>query len=123
MPHASPLRRAHSLDGSTPIPAPGPVPPASVRVLVADVPDLDEMVADGARRAAELGRAVELVEPPVPEGDHAAMARSNRQMDHAVQVARAAAPGTPVRIARPLAIPHARSPYASRRPDRTRETA
>lgn len=104
----------------TPRPATAPAPPASVRVLVADVPDLDELVADATRRAAALEQAVELVEPPVPDDDHGARALLDQRMDRALQVARTSAPGTPVRIARRPAVPHPRSPYADRP---TRESA
>ena len=88
--------------------APAPGPPDPVRVVVEDVPELDDRVREAARRAHESDRAVELVEPVVDEGDHAARARVIRRMDEALTVARRAAPGVEVRVGAPIELPHPR---------------
>ena len=46
--------------------APAPRPFDSVRVVVEDVPELDDMVREAAHRALESDRALELVERPCP---------------------------------------------------------
>ena len=89
--------------------APAPHPPGPVRVVVEDVPELAERVRVAARRAHASARAVELVEPPVPECDHAARARVIRRMDEALGVARRAAPGVEVRVGAPIELPRPRS--------------
>lgn len=90
--------------------APAPRPPDPVRVVVEDVPELGDRVREAACRAHESGRAVELVEPVVAEGDHAARARLIRCMDEALTVARRAAPGVEIRVGVPIELPHPRGP-------------
>lgn len=89
--------------------APAPRPPDPVRVLVEDVPGLEDRVGEAARRAHESGCAVELVETAVAEDDHAAKARMIRRMDEALTVARRAAPGVEIRVGAPR-LPHPRGP-------------
>ena len=48
----------------------------SVRVVVDDVPELDEAVRQAARRASALDCVLELVESPTGGDDHAARANS-----------------------------------------------
>lgn len=88
--------------------APAPRPPDPVRVVVEDVPELEERVREAARRAHESARAVELVEPAVAEDDHAARARMIRRMDEALAVARRAAPGVEIRVGGPIELPRPR---------------
>lgn len=89
--------------------APVPRPPDTVRVMVEDVPELDDRVRTAARRALESHRSVELVEPAVDPCDHAARARVIRCMDEALEAARSAAPGVDVRVGRAIALPRPRS--------------
>ena len=88
--------------------APAPRPPDVVRVVVDDVPEIVDLVREAARRALGSDCAVELVEPAVPEGDHAARARMIRRMDEALEVARRAAPGVQVRVGVPIELPRPR---------------
>ncbi|MCW2739278.1 hypothetical protein [Nocardioides sp.] len=88
--------------------APVPRPPATVRVLVEDVPELQERVHEAACRARDSGCAVELVEGVVGEHDHPARARMIRCMDAALEVARHAAPGVDVRVGVPIELPRPR---------------
>ena len=88
--------------------ATAPHPPHTVRVVVDDVPELDDLVEEAARRALASDCALELVEPPVSECDHAARARVIRRMDEALDVARRTAPGVPVRVGAPIALPRPR---------------
>ena len=90
--------------------APAPRPPDCVRVVVDDVPELDDLVREAARRALLSDRAVELVEPAVPESDHAARARMIRLMDEALEVARREAPGVQIRVGNPIELPRPRHP-------------
>jgi hypothetical protein len=90
--------------------APAARRPDSVRVVVDDVPELDDLVREAARRAHGSDRAVELVEPAVPECDHAARARMIRLMDEALEVARTAAPGVQIRVGSPIELPQPRHP-------------
>ena len=90
--------------------APAPRPPDCVRVVVDDVPELDDLVREAARRALHSDRAIELVEPVVPETDHAARARMIRLMDEALEVARREAPGVQVRVGNPIELPRPRRP-------------
>ena len=83
-------------------------PTPSVRVVVDDVPELDELVQDAARRALASDRPLELVEPAVPASDHVARARVIRRMDEALDVARRTAPGVPVRVGSPIELPRPR---------------
>lgn len=87
---------------------PAPSPPDPVRVVVEDVPDLEDRVRDAARRAQESDRAVELVEPVVADSDHEARALMIRRMDEALAVARRAAPGVEIRVGLPIALPRPR---------------
>ena len=87
-----------------------PRPPDCVRVVVDDVPELDDLVREAARRALHSDRAIELVEPAVPEADHAARARMIRLMDEALEVARREAPGVQVRVGNPIELPRPRRP-------------
>ena len=87
---------------------PGPSPPDPVRVVIEDVPDLEDRVRDAARRAHDSDRAVELVEPVVAESDHAARALMIRRMDEALAVARRAAPGVEIRVGLPVTLPRPR---------------
>lgn len=87
---------------------PVPRPPDRVRVVVEDVPDLEERIAEAARRARESGRAVELVEADVGEHDHAARAGMIQRMDEALATARRAAPGVDVRVGVPIELPRPR---------------
>ena len=80
-------------------------PSDPVRVVVEDVPGLDDRVREAARRAFESRRPVELVEAAVDADNHAARARVIRCMDEALLVARRAAPGVPVRVAIELPQP------------------
>lgn len=89
--------------------APAPSPPDPVRVVVEDVPGLEDRVSEAARRAHESGCAVELVEPVVAENDHADRARMIRRMDEALAVARRAAPGVEIRVGGPK-LPDPRDP-------------
>jgi hypothetical protein len=83
----------------------------SVRVVVDDVPELDEAVRQAARRASALDCVLELVESPTGGDDHAARARVIRCMDEALEVARRTAPGVPVRVGAPIELPgHAPRP-------------
>lgn len=88
--------------------APAHRPPDPVRVVVEDVPELEDRVRDAARRAQRSERAVELVEPVVAEDDHAAKALAIRRMDEALAVARRAAPGVEIRVGTPIALPRPR---------------
>ncbi len=88
--------------------APAPRPFDSVRVVVEDVPELDDMVREAAHRALESDRALELVESAVPPRDHAARARVIRCMDEALDVARRTAPGVRVRVGAPIELPRPR---------------
>lgn len=88
---------------------PVPSPPPTVRVVVEDVPELDERVSEAARRARDLGLAVELVQRGAAEGDHAAQACLIRCMDEALATARRAAPGVEVRVGGPIELPRPRS--------------
>ena len=90
--------------------APAARPHDPVRVVVDDVPELDDLVREAARRARDSDRAVELVEPAVPECDHAARARMIRLMDEALEVARREAPGVQVRVGVPIELPRPRHP-------------
>lgn len=90
--------------------APAPRPPDTVRVVVDDVPGISERVRAAARRAMASDRVLELVEPAVPECDHAARARVIRRMDEALDVARRVAPGLPVRVGVPPEPPSPRRP-------------
>lgn len=81
-----------------------------VRVVVDDVPELDDLVREAARRALDSDRVVELVEPPVPACDHAARARMIRLMDEALEVARHAAPGVQIRVGAAIELPRPRHP-------------
>ena len=87
---------------------PAPRPFDSVRVVVEDVPELDDMVREAAHRALESDRALELVESAVPPRDHAARARVIRCMDEALDVARRTAPGVRVRVGAPIELPRPR---------------
>ena len=87
---------------------PGPRRPGPVRVVVEDVPDLEDRVQEAARRARDSARPVELVEAGVAEGEHAARARICRRMDEALEVARSAAPGVQVRVGFPIELPRPR---------------
>lgn len=98
-------------------PAPRPPGPEPVRVVVEDVGDLDRRVRVAARQARDDHRAVELVEPHVPEDDHAARADLARRMDAALSVAREAAPGVEVRVG-PVEVPRPRQVATSARKDR-----
>lgn len=88
--------------------APAPRSPDPVRVVVEDVPAIEERVKEAARRAQESHTAVELVEPFVAENDHAARARMIRRMDAALAVARRAAPGVEIRVGGPIELPRPR---------------
>lgn len=88
---------------------PVPRPPDTVRVVVEDVPDLEERVRTAARRARETDRSVELVQAGVDTDDHAARARLIRCMDEALATARRAAPGLDIRVGAPIDIPHPRA--------------
>ena len=88
--------------------ATAPRPPDPVRVLIEDVPDLAERVQVAARQARASARAVELVEPVVPERDHVARAGVIRRMDEALDVARRAAPGLEIRVGGPIELPRPR---------------
>lgn len=88
---------------------PRPPPPPTVRVVVEDVPDLDERVSEAACRARDLGLAVELVQRGAAEGDHEAQACLIRCMDEALAVARRAAPGVDVRVGLPVELPRPRT--------------
>ena len=85
--------------------APGVRPSDTVRVVVEDVPELDDRVREAARRAYASHRPVELVEAAVDADNHAARARVIRCMDEALLVARRAAPGVAVRVAIELPQP------------------
>ncbi len=87
---------------------PAPRPPDPVRVVVEDVPELEDRVTEAARRAHESGRPVELVEPVVAENDHPARARMIRRMDVALAAARRAAPGVEIRVGLPIDLPRHR---------------
>ena len=89
--------------------APAPRPPDCIRVVVEDVPELEDRVREAARRAHESDRAIELVEPVVAERDHAARARMIRCMDEALAVARRAAPGVEIRVGVPIDVPRPRT--------------
>ncbi|MCY7399853.1 MAG: hypothetical protein LH477_02625 [Nocardioides sp.] len=88
--------------------APAPRPPDPVRVVVEDVPEIEDRVREAARRAHESDRAMELVEPVVAETDHAARAQMIRHMDEALAVARLAAPGLEIRVGVPIELPRPR---------------
>lgn len=88
---------------------PAPRPPDTVRVVVEDVPDLDDRVRKAARHARATHRAVELVEAGVPERDHQARALMIRRMDEALEVARHAAPGVDIRVGAPVELPRPRN--------------
>jgi len=88
---------------------PVPRPPDTVRVVVEDVPDIEERVHRAARRAHETHRAVELVPARVVEGDHAARARMSRCMDEALAAARRASPGVDIRVGVPIELPRPRN--------------
>lgn len=79
-----------------------------VRVVIEEVPDLEERVRAAARRAHESDRAVELVELIVAHNDHAARALTIQLMDEALAVARRAAPGVEIRVGVPVTIPRPR---------------
>ena len=87
---------------------PNPSGPDPVRVVIEDVPDLEDRVREAARRAHESDRALEFVEPIVAESDHAARALMIRHMDEALAVARRAAPGVEIRVGAPVALPRPR---------------
>lgn len=89
--------------------APAPRPPDPVRVVVEDVPGLEDRVSEAARRAHASGCAVELVETAVAEDDHEARARLIRRLDEALTVARRAAPGVEIRVGNPT-LPRPRHP-------------
>ena len=82
--------------------------PHAVRVVVDDVPELDDLVEEAALRALESDRVLELVEGAVPESDHAARARLIRCMDEALGVARRTAPGVLVRVGGAIELPRPR---------------
>ena len=88
---------------------PVPRPPDTVRVVVEDVPDLEERVSEAARRARDSGRAVELVQTVVAEDDHEARACLIRCMDEALTAARRAVPGVDVRVGAPIQLPRQRA--------------
>ena len=88
--------------------APPPRPPDPVRVVIEDVPEIQDRVRQAARRARASDRAVELVEPVVAECDHPARSRMLRRMDDALAVARRAAPGVEVRVGQPIELPRPR---------------
>lgn len=88
---------------------PVPPPPDTVRVVVEDVPDIEQRVIEAARRARDSGRAVELVEGRVAEGDHEARACVIRCMDEALVTARRAAPGVDIRVGTPTGLPRPRA--------------
>ena len=85
--------------------APATRPPDPVRIVVEDVPGIEDRVSEAARRARDSGCAVELVESTVAENDHAARARMIRRMDEALAVARRAAPGVEIRVGAPIELP------------------
>jgi len=87
---------------------PAPRPPDPVRVVVEDVPAIEERVKEAAQRAHESHAAIELVEPFVAESDHAARARMIRRMDAALAVARRAAPGVEIRVGVAIELPRPR---------------
>lgn len=87
---------------------PVPRPADAVRIVVEDVPDLDERIRAVARRAHETHRSVELVEPVVAACDHEARARMIRRMDEALALARRTAPGIDVRVGVPIELPRPR---------------
>lgn len=87
---------------------PVPRPPDTVRVVVEDVPDIEERVRTAARRAREVHRSLELVQRGVARDDHAARACLIRRMDEALAVARQAAPGLDIRVGVPIELPRAR---------------
>lgn len=88
--------------------APAPCPPDPVRVVVEDVPEIEDRVRAAVRRAHESDRAVELVEPVVAERDHAARAQMIRRMDEALALARRTAPGVEIRVGVPIELPRPR---------------
>lgn len=88
---------------------PAPRPPDVVRVVVEDVPELDDRVREAALHAEATHRAVELVEAGVAECDHEARARMLRCMDEALAVARHEAPGVDIRVGVPIELPSPRS--------------
>lgn len=83
-------------------------PPEPVRVVIEDVPALEDRVREAARRAHDSGRAVELVEAVVADNDHEARALMIRRMDEALAVARRAAPGVEIRVGVPVTLPRPR---------------
>ncbi len=88
--------------------APAPRRPDPVRVVVEDVPEIEDRVREAARRAHQADRAVELVEPVVAATDHAGRARMIRRMDEALAVARRASPGVEIRVGVPIELPSPR---------------
>lgn len=80
-------------------------PSHPVRLVVDDVPELDDLVEQAARRALQSDGPLELVEAAVPDCDHAARARMIRCMDQALEVARRTAPGVPVRVGAAIELP------------------
>ena len=88
--------------------APAPRPPDPVRVVVEDVPEIEDRVRAAVLRAHESDRAVELVEPVVAERDHAARAQMIRRMDEALALARRAGPGVEIRVGVPIELPRPR---------------
>ena len=88
--------------------APAPCPPDPVRVVVEDVPEIEDRIRAAVRRAHQSDRAVELVEPVVAERDHAARAQMIRRMDEALALARRTASGVEIRVGVPIELPRAR---------------
>lgn len=88
--------------------APAPCPPDPVRVVVEDVPEIEDRIRAAVRRAHQYDRAVELVEPVVAERDHAARAQMIRRMDEALALARRTASGVEIRVGVPIELPRAR---------------
>ena len=88
--------------------APAPCPPDPVRVVVEDVPEIEDRIRAAVRRAHQYDRAVELVEPVVAERDHAARAQMIRRMDEALALARRTAPGVEIRVGVPIELPRPR---------------
>lgn len=88
---------------------PVPRPPDTVRVVVEDVPDIEERVRTAARRAREVRLSLELVQRGVATDDHEARACLIRRMDEALAIARQAAPGVDIRVGVPIEQRHPRS--------------
>ena len=102
MSHAQAAHAAHAAHAAR--------PSDPVRVLVEDVPELEERVREAARHARDTDRAVELVEPVVDQHDHEARARLCRRMDEALGAVRSATPGVEVRVAVAIDLPRPRRP-------------